>query len=308
MTRRKIFLLTLIAALTLVYIFQILFSPKGEFQELSIKQSFDSVKIENSGNSITIKKTDSDYLINSEFPGKSEAAEYIFNSITSIKIIDTISKNPKDQDFERYGLVNPVRVTALEGSKKIRTLKIGKTSSTGNQTYIQLDDKKEIYLVSGNLNSSFNVTEDSLLDYVLYKINADEIYKIQVNYSTFGTFTAEKAGESADFKWNITQTDNDIDLEKFDSLKFQEWVNEITELKADKWISDFDPEDSTLDNSRYFSIIISAAGKDIKVELFTLKADAGSEKLCICSENEYLCTISAEAVHKLIPELSSFTE
>lgn len=309
MTKRKIFLLSLIAVLAVTYVFQLIFFSRGKIQEISVKDEIASVKIEKGDTILNLTKNEDNYFIDEKLPAKAEAAGYIFENISSIKIIDTITKNPSENDFERYGLVSPVKVTAVASDNKtLRSITVGKTSSTGNQTYVQLDGKKEIYLVSGNFNSTFSASKDNLLDYILYKVNADEVYKIQVTYSTFGTFTAEKAGESANFKWSITQTDNDVETEKFNSDKFADWVSSVTELKAEKWMTDFNPSDSSLDNSRYFSIIISAAGKDIHVDLYQIKADAGSEKLCICSENEFLCTIAAEDVHRLVPELETFID
>lgn len=309
MTKRKIFLLSLIAVLAVTYVFQLVFSAKGKIQELTVKEEIASVKIAKNDLTVSLNKNEDGYFIDEKLPAKQEAVKYIYDSISSVKVIDVISKNPSESDFERYGLLTPVTVTASsKDNKTLRSITVGKTSTTGNQTYIQIDGKKEICLVSGNLNSAFSASKDELLDYILYKVNADEIYKIQVKYSTFGTFTAEKAGESADFKWNITQTDNDIDKDKFNSDKFAQWVSSITELRAEKWMTDFNVQDSSLDSSRYFSIIISAAGKDIHVDLYQIKADLGSEKLCICSENEFLCTIAAEDVHRIIPELSTFID
>ncbi|MBQ0162701.1 MAG: DUF4340 domain-containing protein [Treponema sp.] len=309
MTKRKIFLLSLIAVLAVTYFFQLVFASRGKITEVKVKGEITKIEIINSKGKLNLSKNEDNWLINDNLPAKTELTKTLCSTLSSVKVIDSVNKKPTEADFEKYGLTSAITVEGYSAdSKKIVKLTIGKTSTTGNQTYIQLNDSKEILLVSSNLNEYFSVSEKELLDMTLYTTTASDIYKIAVTYSPSGTFTAEKAGEMADFKWNVTAADNNADTSSFNSAKFQNWVNSITELTASKWLTDFNVSDSQLDDSRYYSITIYAAEKEIKVDLYQLKADLGSEKLCICSENEYLCEITAEDVHRLVTELSNFLD
>lgn len=309
MTKRKIFLLSLIAILTVTYIFQLVFSSRGKISEISIKGEITKIIIQKTDETITLSKNDDTWFVSDNLPAKKELTENLITTLSSIKVIDSINKKPAQEDFEKYGLTSGITVEAFSSdTKKLQKLTIGKTATTGNQTYIQLNDSKEVLLVSQNLNQFFSVSEKELLDMTLYSINVNDIYKIAVTYSPSGAFTAEKAGEMADFKWNITGADLNVDLTKFNSEKFQQWINSITELTASKWLADFNLSDSELDDSRYYSMTIYAADKEIKVDLYQMKADLGSEKLCICSENEYLCEITADDVHRIVTELSNFID
>lgn len=309
MTKRKIFLLSLIGVLAVTYIFQLIFASRGKITEIKVKGEIAKIEITNKEEKLDLTKNEDSWLISENLPAKAELVQTLSSTLSSIKVIDSIKKNPSPADFEKYGLTSGITVEGYSAdSKKLVKLLIGKTSTTGNQTYIQLNDSKEILLVSLNLNDYFSITEKQLLDMTLYTINANDIYKIAVTYSPSGAFTAEKAGEMADFKWNVTGADLDVDLTKFNSDKFQQWINSITELSASKWLTDFNVSDTELDDSRYYSITIYAAEKEIKVDLYQVKADFGSEKLCICSENEYLCEITADDVHRIVTELSNFID
>ena len=207
MTKRKIFLLSLIGVLAVTYIFQLIFASRGKITEIKVKGEIAKIEITNKEEKLDLTKNEDSWLISENLPAKAELIQTLSSTLSSIKVIDSIKKNPSPADFEKYGLTSGITVEGYSAdSKKLVKLLIGKTSTTGNQTYIQLNDSKEILLVSLNLNDYFSITEKQLLDMTLYTTNANDIYKIAVTYSPSGAFTAEKAGEMADFKWNVIYT------------------------------------------------------------------------------------------------------
>lgn len=309
MTKRKIFLLSLISVLAVTYIFQLVFASRAKISEISFKGELTKIEITAADTKNTLSKQEESFFINDNLPAKTELSQSLFTTLQSIKVIDSVNKKPSQSDFEKYGLASGMTVEGFSAeNKKLIKLTIGKTSTTGNQTYIQLNDSKEVLLVSQDLNQIFSTSEKELLDMTLYSINENDIYKIAVTYSPSGSFTAEKAGEMADFKWNITGADNNVDLTKFNSDKFKNWISTITELSASKWLNNFNIADTELDESHYYSMTIFAAEKEIKIDLYQMKADLGSEKLCICSENEYLCEITADDVSRIVTELKNFLD
>ena len=203
MSKRKIFLISSILILAVTYIFQLTFSAAGKIKEIKIKEIPDSILIENKKEKIELTKLDGNWFTNDKLPVKKD-------TVSNIKVIDTVSKSNSEIEFSKYGLSEPVIVSLFFNKKPIQKILVGKTSSTGNQTYIKIDGKKEIYLATGNLNSIFGVTQNELLDMTLYSVKENEVFKVQLleGAENHNIFTAEKSGEIASFNWKITKADD----------------------------------------------------------------------------------------------------
>lgn len=305
MTRKKIVLLSCVFVLFVVYIFQLIFSDKGKIKELSTKEKPNIVVIQNNTETIEIIKNENEWSLANKVPAKNDLAEYLSSACTNLKIIETVSKKSSDDELIKYGLDKPIVVTAFNEQKQIQKLLIGKEAMTQNQCYVQIEGKKEVYLVSENLNSLFGITQKELLDLTLYSVKTDDVYKVQVE-SGNENFSIEKAGEIADYKWNIVKSNDgakDVSA-KLDSQKFQTWVNTIIELNVESWVEDFNSIDSVLKNQPTLKVVLGAAGKDIIVRFF--KTD--NLVICACSENDFPCVVSIDDFNKFNVVLSDFVD
>ncbi|MCR5614100.1 DUF4340 domain-containing protein [Treponema sp.] len=297
MQKRKSILLAVIAALSVVYIFQIIFSAKGKVKELKTKIPADKILISNTSGDIELIKRYGAWYTQNGITVKADAAKYIDDTLSTIKILDTVSLSKSEDEQKKYGLTNPITITTFAQNKKLRTLYIGKTSTTGNQTYIQFDDKKEIYLASGNMNSLFSITQNDLFDMTLYSVKESEIYKIQFSDNQGKNFTAEKTGAHTDIEWEVTQSSDGDIQERFNSAEFIEWIKSIVELKAESWIEDLDAADAILKTEPAFTLTIGAAGCDIRIALYADTEDDFT--ICLCSENNFPCRIKKEDADRL---------
>lgn len=309
MTKRKIILLSSIFILLIIYIHQIIFSSKGKIKEIAPKEIPNIVLIQNSHEDIILKKDNGLWTVNNNIPSQTELSDYICKAATSIKIIDTVSKSNSEEELKKYGLDKPIKVTTKLNDKTIQTLLIGKAAQNNNQTYVKLEKKKEIYLVSGNLNSLFDITFNELQDMTLYSLNENELYKISVLHnldeSDKEEFSIEKSGEISEYNWKVESCSNDkIDLTKFNPEKFQNWITSILELKATNWLEDFEQAKEITEAKPDVKISIGAKGTDIILDLYKSE----DQIICICSENEFPCYISIDDWKKLNISINDFLD
>lgn len=167
MKTRKIILLTSIAVLSAVYIFQLIFTSGSKINYVTLKTPVESILIEQpETQDIVVRKNSSDsYLINEEIPADVTSAQTLFTEIASIKVVDTVAYSVSDEnELSRYGLhsSSALTVKAFVGGNVVRTLKIGKTTTTGSQVYVQIDGSADVVLATGALRSYFEKTIDDL--------------------------------------------------------------------------------------------------------------------------------------------------
>lgn len=309
MSSRKITLLSLIGILLIVYILQITFDSKGKIKEVKPDTPITKIEIQTEGKeNIILEKQNGDWILNSGHPANNDIADYILASLDDIKIIDTVSKTSNEKDLQQYGFnknsgtaLHPVNVTGYSAEGQIvQKITVGKTSTTGNQTYIKFDGKKEIYLVSGNLIIPFTLGEKDILDFTLYSIKTNEVYKIE-KYNGERTegnleFLFEKTGEVAEAEWNSSVP--------VDGSKIENWLRSVEILSADQWIEEFDSFNPS--DKPDLTYVISAAGKDIEIRFFGINEESGNV-ICMCSENKYFpCIITKETAEKYLKSAEDF--
>lgn len=162
MKTRKIVLLSLIVVLLVVYIFQLVEQGKSSTKVYSLEGSPDTILINKAdGTELKITKSGEIWLINGTTPADSSKIEGLISELEEIRILDVVSKDALD---EQYGLdaANCLSVQFLENGKTLRKMRIGKRTATNYQTYVQLDDSKDVLLLSGSPISVFNTTEEDL--------------------------------------------------------------------------------------------------------------------------------------------------
>ena len=169
---RKIILLSLIAILLVVYILQLVISGANDGYSLVLKESPDTILIQNgtksqikivNSNGIWLLKEGSEnpkenYAI---LPANTETVNQMVTSLSKIEVLGLVSKN---DDNERYGFSDNelTKVVVQKDGKVLRTLELGKNSSTYQQVYAKVDESSNVVLVSGNPKLTFDVTFEDL--------------------------------------------------------------------------------------------------------------------------------------------------
>lgn len=169
---RKIILLSLIAVLLVVYILQLVISGANDGYSLVLKESPDTILIQNgtktqikivNSNGIWLLKEGSEnpeenYAI---LPANTETVNQMVTLLSKIEVLGLVSRNA---DNERFGFTEneSVKIICSKEGKILRTLELGKNSSTYQQVYAKVDESNNVVLVSGNPKTLFDVTFENL--------------------------------------------------------------------------------------------------------------------------------------------------
>ena len=169
---RKIILLSLIAVLLVVYILQLVISGANDGYSLVLKESPDTILIQNGTNpQIKIVNSNGIWLLkegseNPEenyaiLPANTETVNQMVTSLSKIEVLGLVSRNA---DNERFGFAEneSVKIICSKEGKILRTLELGKNSSTYQQVYAKVDESSNVVLVSGNPKTLFDVTFENL--------------------------------------------------------------------------------------------------------------------------------------------------
>ena len=161
---RKLILAGSVAVLALIYIVQVISGSRSSVKDFVIDKTFDTIEISSSENgSVNLKRYGDFWKVNDE-EADSAKAKAISDSLISIKTLSVISKSSDEDAIERYGFTDSQKITVKVGDngKEYLNLEIGKDAANGQQNYIRVNGKSEIYLASGALRQKCFVKADEL--------------------------------------------------------------------------------------------------------------------------------------------------
>ena len=161
---RKIILVSAVVLLALIYIVQVIAGSRSSVKDFVIDKTFDTIEISSSENgSVNLKRYGDFWKVNDE-EADSAKAKAISDSLISIKTLSVISKSSGEDALERYGFTDSQKITVKvsDNGKEYLNLEIGKDAANGQQNYIRVNGKSEIYLASGALRQKCSVKADEL--------------------------------------------------------------------------------------------------------------------------------------------------
>ena len=161
---RKIILVSAVVLLALIYIVQVISGSRSSVKDFVIDKTFDTIEISSSENgNVNLKRYGDFWKVNDE-EADSAKAKAISDSLISIKTLSVISKSSGEDAIERYGFTDSQKITVKVGDngKEYLNLEIGKDAANGQQNYIRVNGKSEIYLASGALRQKCSVKADEL--------------------------------------------------------------------------------------------------------------------------------------------------
>ena len=283
-TKRKAVLLAAAAALTVIYILQLVFSGGTDIKDFTLETPPDSFTMTRSGSALAVQLSSGSWTVSDKkYPADSALAETMVNSMKALRVLGTVSHSG---DYERYGLseIDALTVEASAQGKLLRTVQIGKKSPTSQHTYVRIDGSKEVYLLSGTIGDTFGKTTEELRSKQIYSLNSGDISKIEVTNSS-GSFAVVKEGNPP--AWTFASSDgtdvgsaasnaarqSDIDAEKAAS-----WAGSITTLRAQS----FEKDDLVLPPQSDSTVAITAAGQTVTVRVYP----SSKENTILCSSSE----------------------
>ncbi len=161
---RKLVLSAAVAVLAVIYIVQLISGSRSSVKDFVIDKTFDTIEISSSENgNVSLKRYGDFWKVNDEEADNAKAKS-ISDSLVSIKTLSVISKSSGEDAIERYGFTDSQKITVKvsDNGKEYLSLEIGKDAANGQQNYIRVNGKSEIYLASGALRQKCSVKADDL--------------------------------------------------------------------------------------------------------------------------------------------------
>ncbi len=306
MKTRKIILLSAIGVLALTHALQLALAGPTGAKTLSLKDGPDSVTIRKTGAdaataAVLLKKADAAWTVGERsYRADSAAVDSLVDSVANLKVLGSVSGGSNPGDEDRYGLADgtALAVTLSKGGKELRTVRVGKASPTGQQTYVTVDGKKEVLLVSGNLAENFGKSEGELRDRDIYSQASDSLLGLTV--SGAGNFSLTRAGSPP--VWSVAPgASGTAAAAELDQDKTAAWVSSLANLRASKFLDDATP----LPVSPLASVSLDFGPKKATVSIYEKQADG--EYLCASSETPSPFTLPGYIAEKYLKKLSDIS-
>ena len=163
----------------------------------------DELKVtSDTGEVTTLKKESGNWQVVAPVAARADESEAsgIATSLAQLEVVRIINESPTE--LTDYGLATP-RIEVdfkVTGDNKPRRLVIGDTSPTGTDLFAKRNDEKEVFLVPGFQETTFNRSTFDLRDKTLLKFERDKVDGVEVNA---GGKTLQIAKDGAN--WKITQ-------------------------------------------------------------------------------------------------------
>lgn len=302
---RKIVLLSLAGILLVTYIFQILFTGRSNLKTLRVNDEITSLQI----NDLEIYKENNSWLLGEKkYPADKEIIESLINAIKEVKLLGHVT-NQSESKNERYGLLDSSKiiVTAKNGEKVLRTLYVGKNTSTNSQCYISYDDSKKIYLAQGALQSTYSVELDSLRDRILYNFDLNTVTEFELktpkeNFKIVKNLVPASGDEIPQNLWVLVENKNGSLDKKLSDEKINEWLSKVAKIEVATWL----PENTKFPRIAPASYLsVKAAGKSYSLSLFPDGTEE-SEVLASSENTPYLFEIQTFVANRLDKSLKDF--
>ena len=301
MNKRKIILLSATGILLCVYILQVILAGKNSVKMFTLKEEPVSYSILANGETVVLSKENDIWTAGNGKDKKYKAnagfADNIQSNVMEIKSLDVVSHSDSEAVLERYGLGDgAIKAAAMDkNGREVKTLLIGKESSTGSQTYVKIDSGKDIYLVSGALKSVFGKSLEELRSKEVYRFDGKEIAKVEVN-SPAGNWVFETKNSSGEKpEWTVSGTD-----EKLDDSKIDSWINSLAILNVETWRNT-----EMMPRIAGTSVTIYKGTQTIQVSIYQIAGEEEGEAQYIgtCSETPYTFTLNKYMAGKFLKSI-----
>ena len=310
MKTRKLVLIIADVLLLAVCIVQFAVSARDTTKYFTLKDEPDSLEIVTPGETISLVKEGDNWVIgDKKYPANISVIDSYIDAIKNVRALDKVGSTSSDAVAERYELVDGKRtvVTAKLGDKVLRTLEIGKTAVSSSQCYATVDGGKDIYLVSGGINDTFDTSVAAARTTIVLDLESPDITNVSVTDVEAGkTWAVSRMGSGDDLAWNVSGDGAEEGYE-LDSGKAANWLNSFASLSTRDWYSD----DAVLEGKKVVSAKITCAYKDITVEFYSLPKENENDLqqyYGTCSETPYRFKVNESTVKQYLKTLEELAK
>lgn len=305
MKTRKIVLIVADVVLLAVCLVQFILSARDTTKYFTFKDEPDSLEIVTPQETISLYKEGEDWFIGEKkYPASMSMVDSYISAIKNIRALDKVGSIANGNNVERYELTDSKKtiVTAKLGDKVLRTIEIGKTAVSSSQCYMTVDGGKDIYLVSGGVNDTFDTSVAAARTTIVLNLNSDEITGVAITDADDKTWSLSRMGNGDDVVWNVSG--GEIEL---DEGKANVWLTSFASLSTRDWYA----EDAVLEGTRAVSARITYNLKDIKLEFFALPKNNEKDLqqyYGTCSETPYRFKVDEKTVKQYLKPLEELAK
>ena len=305
MKTRKLVLIVADVILLAVCLVQFILSARDTTKYFTFKDEPDSLEIVTPQETISLYKEGENWFIGEQkYPASLSMVDSYISAIKNIRALDKVGSIASGNNVERYELTDSKKttVTAKLGDKVLRTIEIGKTAVSSSQCYMTVDGGKDIYLVSGGVNDTFDTSVAAARTTIVLNLNSDEISGVSITDADDKTWAVSRMGNGDDVVWNVSG--GEIEL---DEGKANVWLTSFASLSTRDWYL----EDAVLEGTKAVSARITYNFKDIKLEFFALPKNNPNDLqqyYGTCSETPYRFKVDEKTVKQYLKPLEELAK
>ena len=138
------------------------------------------IEISNESNSITLKKRDNRWYLESQ--GYLADSTMVNRMLTILETLSLTALVSESKDYQRYDLHPAKRITvkAWQAETLQRHFDIGKAATSFRHTFVRLADDNRVFHATDNFRGHFEQTTDSLRDRQVLAFKAADIQAVQI--------------------------------------------------------------------------------------------------------------------------------
>ncbi len=308
MKTRKLVLIIADLVLLAVCIIQFALSARDTTKYFSFKEEPDSIEILTPGETISLTKEGDDWVIGAKkYPASLSMVDSYIAAIKNVRALDKVGNLSSANDAEKYELTDGKKTTVIAklGDKVLRTLEIGKTAVSSSQCYATVDGGKDIYLVSGGINDTFDTSVAAARTTIVLNLEPTEITTVAItDYASDKTWSVSRMGSGSDIAWNVSGAEEGYEL---DSGKAANWLNSCASLSTRDWYA----EDAVVEGTKVLTAKITHAYKDITLEFYAIPKPSENDiqqYYGTCSNTPYRFKVDENSVKKYLKTLEELSK
>lgn len=244
MSKRKIFLISADVILLCICIFQWVLGSRNNIKNFVLSETPDEIIITNPEETISMIQVGDEWFVGElKYPASKTVIDSFISGLSSIKALDKVGDASKEITLDKYDLTEEKRicVEAKKNGETIRTLYLGKEAAAGSQCYATLNQEKNIYLLAGNLRSTFDKTVARIRSNSVIDLDKNLITSVTLAPVDEEAWTLSRTSNGTDFSYSISNADIELDsqkaadfIESFCTLTTNNWYGEMTDLGGAK--------------------------------------------------------------------------
>ncbi len=260
----------------------------------------DEIDIKGMNISMNLSKKEGSWFIGKDaYPGDADLIESLERKARDFKLLDLVSEKGY---YDKYNLSDDkaVSVTVKGKGKVLRKILIGKSDSTGNHSYLRVDDRKEIFLASGIMKSDFTIPAADLRNRVIFDLKNADIKSFSINYGgkNFDFYSVPLKSEEDKNKENKKSESKWI-CRGYEKIKLNDSsVSSILAVFSPLRAADF-PENAEKKKAGSVLCKVKIEYADKKIELAVYNKKDKEMNYASTSESRYIFTLGSWQTEKL---------